>query len=225
MLKNAIKKIEKDGGSDARVVFLGDYIDRGADSCGVVEFLINGRAANKNWVCLKGNHDQMLPLFMEDCHAQVTVNFHWLDDRLGGRETLASYGVNVDDTDPRQEVHKSAVAAVPDEHIEFLELLPHSHQENGIFFVHAGIRPGVSLEHQLDDDLLWIRDEFLDYKRRHPMLIVHGHTPVKKAQHYGNRVNLDTGSGYGRQLTTAVFEGAECWTLTDLGRVPLVPSG
>lgn len=116
-----------------------------------------------------------------------------------------------------------ALAAVPPEHIEFLDSLPLSHQEGGLFFVHAGIRPGVPLEHQEEVDLLWIRYEFLDDKREHPLLVVHGHTPVEKATHYGNRINLDTGSGYGRQLTAAVFEGLECSVLTSEGRVRLKP--
>ncbi len=223
MLRNTVKKIENDGGSDARVVFLGDYIDRGPDSRGVIEFLMKGRAAKKNWVFLKGNHDQMFSVFMEDCHVKMTVDFHWLDDRLGGKETLASYGVKVDNNDYKQDVYMSTLAAVPSEHIEFLDSLPHLHQENNQLFVHAGIRPGVPIEKQDPTDLLWIRYEFLDDKRQHPFLVVHGHTPVEKAKHYGNRVNLDTGAGYGQQLTAAVFEGDECWLLTDTGRVPLTP--
>jgi len=223
MLKNAIDKIENEGGTDARVVFLGDYIDRGPDSRGVIELLMNGLATGKNWVCLKGNHDQMFSLFMEDCHAQLTVHYHWLDDRLGGKETLASYGVRVDNNDQKQDVYMSSLATVPAEHIEFLDSLPHSHQENNLLFVHAGIRPGVPIDKQDPHDLLWIRDEFLDDKRQHPFTVVHGHTPVEKARHYGNRVNLDTGSGYGRHLTAALFEGAHCWIFTDEGKVPLVP--
>ena len=223
MLKSAIKNIEQEGGSDARVIFLGDYIDRGPDSRGVIEFLMNGLAVKKNWVCLKGNHDQMFALFMEDCQAQMTVRYHWLDDRLGGKETLASYGVEASNKDHKQDVYMRAVTTVPAVHIDFLESLPHSHEENGLLFVHAGIRPGVPLEKQDPHDLLWIRFEFLDDKRRHPLLVVHGHTPVEKAKHYGNHINLDTGAGYGHSLTTAVFEGTQCWILSDAGRTPLVP--
>ena len=223
MLKGTIKKIENDGGSDARVVFLGDYIDRGLQSRGVIEFLMNGLAENKNWVCLKGNHDQMFSLFMEDCQAQLTADYHWLDDRLGGKETLASYGVTVGNNDHKQDVYMSSLAAVPAEHIEFLDSLPHSHQENDLLFVHAGIRPGVPIEKQDPHELLWIRYEFLEDKRQHPFLVVHGHTPVERAQHYGNRVNLDTGSGYGRHLTAAVFEETRCWILTDKGKEALSP--
>ena len=85
------------------MIFPGDYIDRGPASCGVIEYLIEGLAADKNRVCLKGSHDQMFSVFMEDSDAQLTVNFHWLDDRLGGRETLASYGVEVGDSDLKQD--------------------------------------------------------------------------------------------------------------------------
>jgi len=156
-LKDALKKINRDGGSDARVVFLGDYVDRGPNSRGVIEFLINSVEAGKNWTCLLGNHDQMFSTFMEDCDAQMTADFHWLDDRLGGKKTLASYGINVDDIDLRQHVQIKAITTVPQEHIDWLDSLPHSHQENGLFFAHAGIRPGVPLEQQHADDLLWIR--------------------------------------------------------------------
>ena len=220
-LKDAVKKVERDGGTDARVVFLGDYIDRGSNSKGVIEYLLDGVSADKKWTCLLGNHDQMFSLFMEDCDIQMTVNFHWLDDRLGGKKTLASYGVEVDDTDFKQHTQARAIAAVPSEHIDFLDSLPRSLTLNDLFFVHAGIRPGVPLEQQNKDDLLWIRGEFLEDTRKHPKLVVHGHTPVENAQHYGNRVNLDTGCGYGYKLTTAVFEGSDCWVLTDEGRSPL----
>ena len=223
-LKDAIDKIEKDGGPGARVVFTGDYIDRGPDSRGVIEYLIEGLNAGQKWTCLLGNHDQLFCLFMEDCEAQMTLDYHWLHDRLGGKETLHGYGIEIDNNDTLQNIHTRTCAVVPGAHIEFLQSLPYFYQQNGLFFSHAGIRPGVPLEQQRQHDLLWIRDEFLDDKRPHPMLVVHGHTPIAKALHYGNRVNLDTGCGYGKKLTTAVFEGTDCWVLSANGREPLVPS-
>ena len=95
----------------------------------------------------------------------------------------------------------------------------------GVLFVHAGIRPGVALADQSQDDKLWIRGEFLDDRRPHPRLVVHGHTHVPAPEHHGNRVNLDSGAGYGHPLTTAVFEGRACWHLTETGRQPLMPKG
>jgi len=223
LLKDAISRIEKDGGPSARVVFLGDYIDRGPDSRGVIEYLVDGLADGKKWTCLLGNHDQLFCLFMEDCEAQMTLDYHWLHDRLGGKETLKGYGIDIDNNDTLQNIHTRTCAAVPDAHIEFLESLPNFYQQDGLFFAHAGIRPGIPLERQSQQDLLWIRNEFLEDTRPHPMLVVHGHTPVAKPLHYGNRVNLDTGCGYGNQLTAAVFEGTDCWVLSDNGRKPLVP--
>lgn len=226
MLRKAIANIERDGGPDARVVFLGDYIDRGPDSRGVIEFLMDGLTAGRNWVCLRGNHDQMFSMFMEDTPrkpVRMTPEYHWLHTRIGGKETLAAYGVDVGDADSTLNIHNKVRAAVPRAHIDFLESLPASHQENGLFFVHAGIRPGVPIDRQDHEDFLWIRNEFLEDTRAHPFLIVHGHTPVRAARHFGNRVNLDSGAGYGNALSTAVFEGTDCWLLTDAGRTPMQP--
>ena len=121
------------------------------------------------------------------------------------------------------QVHARARAAVPPEHRAFAAQLKACHQEGELLFVHAGSRPGLPLAQQAEDDLVWIRQEFLTDNRPHPWLVVHGHTHVKRAEHHGNRVNLDTGAGYGHPLTTAVFEGRECWLLTDEGRRVLTP--
>jgi serine/threonine protein phosphatase 1 len=224
MLKDALTRIEADGGPDARVVFLGDYVDRGPDSCGVLDLLIAGQQAGRNWVMVKGNHDRMMARFVQHCdiadpHLPITLN--WLDPRLGGRETLASYGVEVSDTDRIFHVHARARAAVPQAHLEFINGLPTHHQEGELLCVHAGIRPGIPLDQQVEDDLIWIRQEFLQDQRLHPWLVIHGHTPVDHATQYGNRVNLDAGAGYGRPLAAAVFEGRQGWLLTATGRVPL----
>ncbi len=226
MLRDAIDRIERDGGSDARIVFLGDYVDRGPDSKAVIEFLMKGVAAHRNWVCLTGNHDQMFSMFMEDYpreHVRMKLGYHWLHQRLGGRQTLADYGVQIADDDIVLDIHTRARNAVPRAHIDFLDSLAYSHQEEELLFVHAGIKPGVPLKQQNKDDLLWIRQVFLEDTRTHPFLVVHGHTPVAVARHFGNRVNIDTGAGYGNQLTTVVFEGRDCWVLTNTGRTALVP--
>lgn len=226
MLRQAIDNIENDGGSDATVVLLGDYIDRGPHSRGVIEFLMNGLAKGKNWICLLGNHDRMLLHFMEDyprTDVRFRVGYHWLHERLGGRETLASYGVTINDSDTILNVHQRARAAVPASHLDFLHRLGYFHRHHELLFVHAGIRPGVPLEQQHHDDLIWIRDEFHRDTRRHPWLVVHGHTPVSAARHYGNRVNLDTGAGYGKPLTSAVFNGRNGWQLSAGERSRLLP--
>lgn len=225
-LETALSRIERDGGPDSQIVFLGDYIDRGAHSREVIDLLVEGLATGRNWVPLLGNHDRMFAMFMEDYprhDSQFLVGYHWLDQRIGGMETLRSYGVEVSDGDRLYQVHQRARAAVPSNHVEFLRNCSYFHQRDELLFVHAGIRPGVQLEDQSKDDLIWIRGEFLNETNEHPWLVVHGHTPVRKAEHWGNRINLDSGAGVGRAITAAVFEGRTCWELTDQGRVRLDP--
>ncbi|MFK7837297.1 MAG: metallophosphoesterase family protein [Sulfitobacter sp.] len=218
--------IEADGGPEAQVVFLGDYTDRGKDSRAVIDTLIDGQAMGRNWHFIKGNHDRMFCWFMREYpqhEAYLPVELYWLHPRLGGDTTLASYGVEFTGTSRMLDVHAQARARVPQDHIDFLEALPLSFETDELFIAHAGIKPGVPLADQDEEDLLWIRQEFHKDTRPHPKLIVHGHTPVDGAQHYGNRINLDSGAGYGKPLTVAVFEGAECWLLTAQGRVALKP--
>lgn len=226
MLDQALARIEADGGEGARIVFLGDYTDRGPDSSGVLERLARGQAEGRDWICLKGNHDRMFSMFLEEYprnDARLLVGYHWLHEQIGGLETLQSYGVGVEDGDRIYQTHARARAAVPQAHLDFLSRLKPYHQEGGLLFVHAGVRPGLPLESQNEDDLIWIRQEFLNDERAHPWLVVHGHTPGRRAEHRGNRVNLDSGAGYGRPLSAAVFEGRDCWLLTEAGRVALTP--
>ncbi|GGH28161.1 serine/threonine protein phosphatase 1 [Cribrihabitans marinus] len=226
MMDEALARIEADGGADARVVFLGDYTDRGPDSRGVLDRLVAGLAEGRDWIALRGNHDRMMAMFLRDYPThddRLLVGYHWLHERIGGAETLASYGVEVSERTRLFEVHERARAAVPQAHRRLLDDLRNHHREDGLLFVHAGIRPGIALEAQTENDLLWIRQEFHDDPRRHPWLVVHGHTPVDRARHYGNRVNLDTGAGYGRALTPAVFQDGQAWLLTGSGREKLTP--
>lgn len=223
-LDRALALIDADGGPDAKIVFLGDYTDRGPDSSAVLDTLIEGQQTGRNWTFLKGNHDRMFEWFMQRpiLHdPYMMVELYWLHPRLGGDTTLASYGVDASGQRREKDVQADAHAAVPAAHMKFLERLQLSHVVGDLMFVHAGIRPGVPIKDQTEEDLLWIRQEFHNHTGPHPKLIVHGHTPVDAATHYGNRVNLDTGAGYGHPLTAAVFEGTQGWLLTDKGRVPL----
>lgn len=224
-LLEQIALIESDGGKDARIVFLGDYVDRGPDSRGVIEHLARGLVEGRNWICLKGNHDRMFEWFLEDelrHDPHLWMGYHWLHDRIGGVATLASYGIDVPSDIRFEDLHAKAKAAVPQGHIAFLRGLKPYFQENELLFVHAGLRPGVALEDQSEDDLVWIRDGFLEHRGSFPWLVVHGHTALEQPVHFGNRVDLDGGAAYGRALRAAVFEGADVELLSPTGREPMV---
>ncbi|MFQ1699362.1 metallophosphoesterase [Loktanella agnita] len=246
-LDQALDLIAADGGTDARIVFLGDYTDRGPDSRGVIDTLIAGREAGRNWVFVRGNHDRLFTRYVRQGLGHddnIRSGLHWLNPRLGGTETLRSYGVvgqpqfarhkpgeieillrfeGVDGVMEPDDLHRAARDAVPATHLDFLDGLPLTHVTDDLIFVHAGLRPGVPLADQTEDDLIWIRDGFLETGHDFKRLVVHGHTALEHPQHFGNRVDLDGGAGYGRPLVPAVFEGRDCWTLTPTGRVPLRP--
>ncbi|MEL7097385.1 MAG: metallophosphoesterase family protein [Pseudomonadota bacterium] len=223
-LEHVLALIDADGGG--QVVFLGDYVDRGPDSCGVIQTLVDGVTAGQDWICLKGNHDRLMQWFLLDPprhDPHLLIGFHWFHERIGGIETMQSYGLDLPEHIRLQDFSASAREVVPEPHIAFLENLSLSHETETLFFCHAGIAPSVPLAHQREEDLLWIRQPFHAVSEPHPKLIVHGHTPVDRATHYGNRVNLDAGAGYGRPLAAAVFDDGEVFELTDTGRVRMSP--
>lgn len=213
------------GDKTAPVVHLGDYVDRGPDVPGVLDLLSRGLADGAPWVLLKGNHDRMMLHFLQtpSLPDPLRDDLNWLDGNLGGRETLARYGVDVSWDRPVAAIHADARAAVPQAHLDVLAGLKLSYRRGGAFFCHAGIRPGVPLDLQSEDDLVWIRGAFLDDLRDHGALIVHGHTPVDVVTHYGNRLNLDTGAAYGGPLSAVVIEDGEVFQVTEQGRAPVRP--
>jgi serine/threonine protein phosphatase 1 len=212
----------------APVVHVGDLVDRGPDSAGVIDYLMRGQAQGQDWVVLKGNHDRMFAGFMRDMtyhDPRLFSGLSWLHPRLGGGATLASYGVANPADRPLAPVHRDALAAVPEAHLAYIESLPTWHPHGDAIFVHAGIKPGVPMEAQIEDDLVWIREPFLIETASHGALIVHGHTALDEPTHYGNRLNIDSGAAYGGPLTAVVIEGPEVFHLTAAGRVPLYPPG
>ncbi len=230
MLRTAHDRIAADrarcGDTTAPVVHLGDYCDRGPDTAGVITFLIDGLEAGEPWRMVMGNHDRLFRDFVANGSlrdGRLRPDFTWLTPMMGARETLESYGVFDLAARPMEDVVADARAYVPASHKAFLAELEPKVEFDDLICVHAGIRPGVPMDDQSEDDLIWIRQEFLNDTRDHGKLVVHGHTPVEEPMHCGNRVNLDTGAGYYRPLTAAVFEGRDCWVLTDSGRVALTP--
>lgn len=225
MLEAALARIENDGGREARIVFLGDYVDRGPESKGVIDILAEGLAEGRNWTCLKGNHDRLFEWFIlppaprNDPH--LIIGYDWTHPNIGGRETMASYGIEVPDRIRATELADSLRPQVAQEHVDFLTGLHLSHRAGGFFFVHAGVRPGVALDAQAENDLVWIRQEFLEDDSDHGAFVIHGHSPVDAPDLRANRLNLDTGAGYGRPLSVAVLEGEAIFTLTPSGRVRL----
>lgn len=211
-----------------QVVHLGDLVDRGPDSRGVIDFLIRGLAEGHDWVVLKGNHDRMFTRFLNapwEPEPGLRAELSWLHPRLGGPDTLRSYGVANAGDRPLDKVHAEALQAVPEAHAAFLAARPTLHQAGEAVFVHAGIRPGVALAEQTETDLVWIRDPFLTETASFGPLVVHGHTALDAATHYGNRLNLDSGAAYGGPLSAVVIEGREAALLTPQGRQRLEISG
>lgn len=208
----------------APIVHVGDLVDRGPNCRGVIEHLSGGIAQGQDWIVLKGNHDRMFTGFLRDPSWRdpcLRADLSYLHPKIGGAETLSSYGVAHPGDRPVAPVHADAVAAVPMAHLQFMQSLPTWHQRGDTVFVHAGILPGIALPHQHEDDLTWIRKPFLDDPRDHGPLIVHGHTAIDRPTHYGNRVNIDSSVAYGGPLSAIVIEGRKVWHLTPKGRLRL----
>lgn len=185
-------------------IFLGDYVDRGVDSRGVLDALLALPPPGWRRICLRGNHEQMLLGFLED---PGSLEF-WRNN--GGLETLASYGVDVSRTrDPSEgpAVAEEFAAKLPESHLRLLRSLPVSTEIGQYFFVHAGVRPGVPLDRQDQDEMLWIREPFLWSDADFGKIVVHGHTPVEQPEIRHNRINIDTGAYLTGRLTCAVLEG------------------
>lgn len=225
LLKAAHERVFLDGGRDAMIAHVGDMIDRGPDSRGVVEYLSQGQRDGRPWIVTRGNHDRFLAKFLQDpdwIDPGLSTAQHWVDHPgLGADTTLASYGV--DPGLPRAQLYAETLGAVPKAHADFLASLPLWYLHPLALIVHAGIRPGIDLQDQAELDLIWIRKGFLDSDADHGPLVVHGHTAIRTATYYGNRLNVDGGAAYGRPLCAVVIEADGANLLTNEGRVPLLP--
>lgn len=190
--------------ADWRIVHVGDYVDRGPECRGVIDHLIQCRTTDDRVICLRGNHDHM---FLAGINGDADLSQIWL--RNGGGETLMDYGVEVHEFKDRLAANTPAIPEVPEAHIAFLDSLPLTVRFGDYFFVHAGIDPDTVLDQQTEQSLLWIRDAFLGSRTEFEAVIVHGHTPVHRVDVQRNRIGIDTGAVFGRNLTCLVLEGAD----------------
>jgi len=184
MLKKLMDKLPWRPDAD-RLILLGDYVDRGEDSCGVVEYILEISRRAERMDCLMGNHERILLDFVEG----RDVSTFFLN---GGTSTLNSY---------RLSRHGYENALIPDEHIGFLRSLKPWVELDDYYVVHAGLRPGVELEDQSQEDLLWIRDSFIFSNYPFRKKVIFGHTPFSRPLVMENKIGLDTGAVYGNKLT------------------------
>jgi serine/threonine protein phosphatase 1 len=184
--------------ADATVVHLGDYVDRGENSAGVLTRLAQGwwPEPQPRVVNLTGNHEAMLLAALDESNPESVL--HWLSN--GGADTLGSWGLSPRSRPPEWRRH------IPAEQLAFLRGLAVFHRQGGYVFVHAGLRPGVPMALQTHDDMLWIREPFLSFKGELPGVVVHGHTPERAPVVRSNRIGVDTGAVMGGVLTCAVLE-------------------
>lgn len=179
-----------------RLVYLGDYFNQGADSAGTLALLTAGPPVpGLPVIALMGDHERMLIDALNGERAAAT-DFLW----SGGRETLASWGVDPDL--PREQWE----AALPSSVLTWLRGLVLTYRQGSYLFVHAGIRPGTSLQDQSREDLLTIRHPFLSTEQDFGVVVVHGHSTATSVHIGPNRIGLDTGAGIGGKLTCAVLE-------------------
>lgn len=198
----AIERDVKEHGPAALTATLGDYVDRGPASRGVLDRLCVNPFPTP-YVALKGNHELMLEAFLAD----PALGPQWRD--FGGLETLHSYGIPAGRFMLSRNYDAAAQAlqeALPASHIDFLQSLKSSHSHGKYFLCHAGVRPGVPLERQDEHDLLWIRNEFLASDVDFGKIVVHGHTPVEEPEVKPNRINIDTGAFATGRLTCVVLD-------------------
>lgn len=194
LLLDAEARILKDSESETLlpiVVMLGDYVDRGAYSAAVLDHLTCPSPRNFDRILLCGNHDAAFADFIDNPHG----NLGWIE--YGGRQTLFSYGIEPDQFIDKgrqgiSDLQKLMIKAIPEAHVALLRTLPVYLKIGSLLLVHAGIRPGVPLEQQNQQDLLWIREPFLSQGPEIPLFVVHGHTPSREVQVGPRRIGIDT---------------------------------
>ncbi len=185
-LRQLLDRVELDPQAD-RIVFVGDYLDRGEDVQGTVDTLLEIQAAHPGTIFLKGNHEALFLDFYREGRGEELFLVN------GGMTTLASYGLSL--------AEARSGSGFPAEHLRFLAGLLLAHETPEYFFVHAGVRPGVPFARQRPEDLLWIRHDFIDSAEEFGRVVVFGHTPLPEPLIGTNKIGIDTGAVYGGRLT------------------------
>lgn len=198
------------------VIFLGDYIDRGPDSRGVLRLLAGlSPSQGVEWRFLKGNHEQAMLEFLEDPSAGV----RWCE--YGGDRALRSWDLRVPELAHRTEAWARVGADLRHKLTKrekaFLESLELSVTVGDYFFSHAGARPGLALDRQSPEDLMWIRQTFLDSRTPFERVVVHGHTPTPRVHSDHRRIGIDTKAYDSGVLTALRLEGHERSLLQSIG--------
>lgn len=214
LLDELLIRIEADnaarGPAQTQLIFLGDLVDRGPDSKGVIERVMHLKAATPDVKLISGNHEELLIRAWNGDRRSAG-----LFNRVGGRETMLSYGLDeeVYDHADLEELTILISQNVPEEHIEFLKGADDWIAAGDYLFVHAGIRPGEALEEQRTSDLRWIRREFTDYEGDHGLMVIHGHSITEEIDVKSNRIGIDTGAYATNRLTAIGLEGEDRWFL------------
>jgi serine/threonine protein phosphatase 1 len=214
LLDDLLFRIEADdrarGGAETQLIFLGDLIDRGPNSAGVVQRALELEQSGRPVRFLMGNHEEV---FLKALDGSLEALRFFI--KIGGRATILSYGFDEGEYGRLHfdELLPELIARVPSEHVAFLKRFEDRIAIGDYLFVHAGIRPRVPIEEQVGGDLRWIRSEFLDFRGDHGAVVVHGHTITDTVEERANRIGIDTGAFASGRLTALGLEGAERWYL------------
>jgi serine/threonine protein phosphatase 1 len=215
LLQRLLTQIDADdatrGAADTQIIFLGDLMDRGPDSAGVIETAMTLRSDGRKVRFLMGNHEEV---FVRACRKRDSKTTRFFL-RIGGEATVLSYPITRAEyiTLDMDELSERLTNLVPHEHLDFIDSFEDQIVVGDYAFVHAGIRPGVLLSQQKPSDLRWIREEFVDQRGDLEKVVVYGHTIYEDIEERGSRIGIDTGAYASDKLTALALEGGERWYL------------
>jgi serine/threonine protein phosphatase 1 len=215
LLQSLLAQIDADdaerGKAETQIIFLGDLVDRGPDSAGVIETAMALRASGRNVRFLLGNHEEV---FLAACDKRDAKTLRYCM-RIGGDATIQSYPITRAEylELDHQQLADRLATLVPQAHLDFLRAFEDQVIIGDYFFVHAGIRPGVPLSEQKSSDMRWIREEFTGHRGDLEKVIIYGHTIYDKVEERGSRIGIDTGAFASGKLTAIGLEAGDRWFL------------